>query len=132
MICCGGKAKCRMSQNGLCPTCRQECLHPQLERRLRVKAAKRWTCGENEVLLIRYKMTERRAVDRSMAFLSQMQSLFSRSIIYAHGLDNPYMEHHARKTLVGCILSADTKGNRTRNKPIVSVRQLFQTRKEAA
>jgi len=92
-----------MCNSGLCLGCRLDAQQPQLTRRLRVKAAARWTEGENEVLLIRYKLTQRQAVDRSLVALMQMEKLFGRGVVYAHGLDNPYMQEHARSTVVGYL-----------------------------
>jgi len=70
-------------------------------RRLRAKASERWTSGRNEALLQRYGMTERQAVNRSIAALKRMEKQFRRETVYLNGLDNPYIQEHARRTIMG-------------------------------
>jgi hypothetical protein len=118
MTCCGCGIDCRISKNGLCTGCKQDAARPTLHRRLRVKAAARWTEGENEVLLIRYKLSQRQAVDRSIVALMRMEKLFGRAVVYAMGLDNPYMQEHARATVVGYIYATQAWQGR---KPVAAV-----------
>ena len=100
-------------------------------RRLRTTAAaRRWTQGKNEVLLIRYQMTERMAVDRSLMVMMQMEKRFDRKQIYVNGLDNPYMQDHARAALVAYMERA--RINRGGRKPVVAERRIPETRKKAA
>jgi hypothetical protein len=119
-----------MSANGLCLLCREDRRRPQMWRALRSRAAMRWTEGENAVLLRRYNLTERQAVDRSMVALMQMEKLFSRPLIYQNGLDNPYMQEHARQTVAGYVLAAQIRQGK--RKPVARAVAEPATRKKAA
>jgi hypothetical protein len=133
MTCCGCTARCAMSANGLCRACRGAPHSPQISRRLRVKAASRWTEGENEVLLSRYDLSQRQAVDRSVVALLRMEKLFSRALVYANGLDNPYMEEHARKAVMGYIWAAQARPRKpgSGRKPMQLERAVMTMRKAA-
>jgi hypothetical protein len=130
MTCCGCRQTCPMSANGLCLLCREDRRRPQQWRRMRVCARERWTEGENAVLLRRYNLTERQAVDRSLLALMEMQKLFSRELIFANGLDNPYMQEHARRTVAGYVLAAQIRQGK--RKPVARAVAEPATRKKAA
>jgi hypothetical protein len=104
-------------------------LRPRSQRWLRSKAAKRWTTGANEVLLSRYNLNERQAVDRSLAALGRMEQYLRRRQVYLYGLDNPYMADHARRTLLSLALRL--QGTR-RKQPVRFEPILQHVTKEAA
>lgn len=130
MTCSACNANCSMSNNGLCSGCRKASRQPTHLRNLRRKASRRWVEGENGVLLRRYDLTPRQAIDRSIVALLAMDKLFARDTVYVWGLDNPYMSHQARRTMAAMV--QDHLAARGIRKPVASARPVLQTRKVAA
>jgi hypothetical protein len=101
MTCCGCKApNVKTTKNGLCTACKARAAGNGSMRQLRRMAAQHWTEGNNAVLLIRYRMTHREAIERAVLLRRQLLREFDSRTIRIYGLDNPYMQEHARKTLI--------------------------------
>jgi hypothetical protein len=112
MICCSCFQPTGLSKSGLCASCRKEAHRPKrrhLLTALRSRAAKRWVQGENGALMGRYNLTPRQAIDRSLVYLMEMEKLFPRKTVYLFNLDNPYMEEHARRTIVSYVLNSPAR-----------------------
>lgn len=135
MTCCGCKAlNVKMTNNGLCTACKKRAARTGSSRMMRRAAARHWTEGENAVLLNRYQMKHIEAIERAVLLRRQLLKWFDAHTITLLGLDNPYAEDHARRTLV-----ADAHRMQEAHdigigigKPVQSERQIQLTRKQAA
>ena len=97
--------------------------------RLRRHAEWKWTAGENATLFRRSGLTPRQAIDRSMAAVLRMRKHFSLQSIYLLGLDNPYMQEHARRTVASLMLRERQNHPRNHSK---ALRTPASTKMEAA
>jgi len=63
----------------------------------------RWIEPKYRALRLRSNLTAEEAVERSKALFQELRKTMPSGTILSHGLDNPYMHEHARRTLISLI-----------------------------